>query len=149
MKQFLKPWHTELLTIIFLFIVDVSCITLVYEPLVQSLLCFFCIKVFRNRPWTEFGTISFFLALYNLITAGRFGLSLVYLIPMALIAKEAQKILYPHTLYAYVMLMVALVLDTCVMGPLALDIPCNIFYTNRIIYVNLMVLWGMSLKYNR
>ncbi len=149
MKHLLKPWHRELLTIIFLFMVDVSCIMLIYEPLVQSLLCFFCIKLFRNRPWSELGVVAFFIALYGLITTGRFGLSLVYLLPFAILVKEGQKLLYPHTWYPYVLVTLAIIIEQCLLLPFTLDIPCNIFYTNRIIYVNLMVLWGMSLKYNR
>lgn len=129
-----------------LFIIDLGAFSIFEKPLIYSLLCFYILQLSRPMSLARITVTYLLLSLSPLIHYGRFGTSLVYLIPATLLGIKMRHTLY-DALWQYYLL-----LACCILAQIALvewgilGLPISASYTISTIIVNLLVIWIMSLK---
>lgn len=132
--------------ILLLFILDLAAFNLFEKQLVCSLLCLFSICITRH---THFGGIVFMMVLLSLesfLYYSRFGLQLIYLIPVYSIGSVAQKIIYKSRVYPFLVLTTLLLIQSF-LDNYFLGLSTSFGYTISRIFVNIAILSSISLIY--
>lgn len=128
-----------------LFLLDVCCFSFMEKQLVYMLLCFFCIQLYAEKSTTRLSFLAILISLESLLYFGKFGVQLVYLIPLIYISREAQKSLYATALQPYILLISCIALQSFILEPYMLQIGPSPLYTLSKIIANIIVLWLISL----
>jgi hypothetical protein len=129
-----------------LFIVDLGSFSIFERPLIYSLLCFYIFQLSQPLSFTRIAFSSLLLSLSPLIYYGRFGISLVYLIPATLLGIKMRHTLYDSLWHYYLLLALCIVAQIVVVERLILGLPISLSYTIYTLIVNIIILWVMSLK---
>lgn len=130
---------------ILLFFVDIFCFSFMEKQLLYSVLCFFCIEIYRENSWTRFGFLGFLISLESLLYFGKFGVQFFYLTPIILIGLQAQKMFYARALQPYFILIGCIVLQCLFLEPFLLQTGSSALYTVSKIIANIIMLWFISL----
>lgn len=124
-------------TLIALFI-DFFFFFLLEKPLVYALLCIFAINALRPF-WLRIALLMALISCQSFVYYGIFGLPLLYLIPIAVIAGRMQKACYITPTYRYGILLMCL-LGQLVVEQAVLNVPTTPSYTLTTIFANIVVL---------
>ena len=140
-----SPIHFYILTAL-LFFADISLATFFDQYLIATLISVFCIVVLYSYRITQLAWVIFLLSCESLIFHGRFGLALIYIIPVILLAQSLRKVLLmPHTL-PYLTLLACLTTETFLIEHVVLGWPLVSFYTGIKMCGSLIVQY-LILKY--
>ncbi len=134
------------LIILLLFLFDLATFNILEKQLLCSLLCLFCLQITRRAPWGPFLVMITLLALESFLYYSRFGLQLIYLIPLYSIGLRLQKTLYKSRIYPITVLLIALIMQSG-LESYFLGLPTSLSYTISRIFVNIGILSLLSLIY--
>lgn len=137
-----KPY----ILIILLFMLDIIFFNFFEKQLINSLLCWYCIQTTKPILITHLFMSALFLCLESSLYYGRFGLQLAYLIPLAGLGYSLQKTFYKKNVYPYIMLIFSLFCQRAI-EQYILELTSSWHYTIYRIFVNIGVLWIISLTY--
>jgi hypothetical protein len=129
-----------------LFLVDLGAFSIFEKPLIYSLLCFYILQLSRPMGLARIIFSYLLLSLSSLIHYGRFGLSLVYLIPATLLGIKIRHTLYDSVWQYYLLLILCVIGQICLVEWWILGLPISVSYTISTVLANLLVIWIMSLK---
>lgn len=129
-----------------LFIIDLGAFSFFEKPLIYSLLCFLILQLSRPMPLTRIAFSCLLLSFNPLIHYGRFGISLVYLIPAILLGIKMRHTLYNSVWQYYLLLIACILAQIGLVEWWILGLPISLSYTISTVLVNLVVIWIMSLK---
>ncbi|MCL4378331.1 MAG: hypothetical protein M1409_08145, partial [Actinobacteria bacterium] len=91
-------------TPIILFILDICAFALFEKQLMYGLLCLFCLQMFKPFTLGRIGLSTGLLSIESFFYYGRFGVQLIYLVPLAIIGFIAQELIYENRVQSYIML---------------------------------------------
>lgn len=128
-----------------LFLIDLGAFSIFEKPLIYSLLCFYILQLSRAMGPVRIIFSCLLLSLSPLIHYGRFGISLVYLIPATLLGIKMKLTLYDAIWQYYLLLIACIVAQIGLVEWWILGLPISLSYTISTILVNLIVVWIMSL----
>lgn len=129
-----------------LFIVDLGAFSVFEKPIIYSLLCFYIIQLAKPMGLCRIAFACLLLSLSPLIHYGRFGISLVYLIPATLLGIKMRHTLYDGIWQYYMLLVGCILAQIYLVEWWVLGLPISLSYTISTVIVNLLVIWIMSLK---
>lgn len=130
-----------------LFMGDMIAFSLMDQYIIYGLLAFFCLYSSQHLSLARAIWLLSLLSLESFIFYGQLGLSLVYTIPILLIALIWVRSIYQHRALSYLLLVLAIIGQTCIVERFLLELPLSLTYTITRIFVNIIVLWLISLIY--
>lgn len=128
------------------FIADLSFFSWFEKPCIYSLLCFFLLRIMHHAGPAQIIVMLILLSLNALIFYARFGLTLLYLIPLTFLAFHMSHTLYVRRWYPYCLLISSLLAQTILIEYFILHLPISAFYTISVIFFNLLLMFMVSLK---
>lgn len=132
--------------ILLCFFFDLIAFNLFEKQLVCTLLCFFSIYITRHTHFVSVFLMMALLSLESFLYYSRFGLQLIYLIPLYGIGSATQKIFYKNRVYPFLVLITLLLIQT-LLENYFLSLSTSFGYTISRIFVNITILWIISLIY--
>lgn len=132
---------------ILLFIIDVSAFSFLEKQVLYGLLCLFCLQIIQPPAPGRLAFLAALLSLESFLYYGRFGIQLVFLIPLAVLGYILQELFYKKGLLAPVLLLIALLVQSIGIEYGVLGLTPSLGYTFSKIFVTLSVLWIISLTY--
>ena len=96
-------------TALVLFFIDIFSLNLFGQQTVSLLLCFYAIALARDTTIGRLFFCLFLLSYPPLILHGKFGLSLLYLLPLSILTLEAKNLITKTALLPYFFLILALI----------------------------------------
>lgn len=130
---------------ILLFLLDVCCFSFMEKQLIYMLLCLFCVQLYSEKSVSRLSFLAVLISLESLLYFGKFGVQLLYLIPIFFISHEAKKNLHAVALQSYIILISCIALQSFILEPYMLQIGPSALYTFSKIIANIIVLWLISL----
>ena len=130
---------------VLLFFIDIFCFSFIEKQLLYTVLCFFCIQLYKDSSTTRLSFLALLISLESLLYFGKFGVQLFYLIPIMVISFQAQKMLYARSAQPYFILVGCITLQCVFLEPFMLQTGSSILYTFSKIIANIIVLWFISL----
>lgn len=124
-----------------LFIIDLGIFSIFEKPLIYSLLCFYMLQFSRPIGIARIIFSCLLLSLNPLIHHGRFGVSLIYLIPATLLGIKMRHTLYNSIWQYYLLLALCLFAQIALVEWWILSLPIGLTYTISTILVNILVIW--------
>jgi len=124
----------------FLFFIDLILLGLFQQKIISLLFCFYGIIVIRSPRTKWLLTSLLFLSIFSFILHGMFGLSLVYLLPLSIIAVEAKNLLNKTFWLPYAFVASGILLTDFLLWPLLLQTTANPLFTGAKLCVNLVVI---------
>lgn len=137
--QYLSPF--------FFFIVDVISFAFFEKPLLYSLLCFYCIEISERFVTSTLLLSLLGLSLESFLFYGRFGIQLLYLLPLWFLGSFLHGILYKNRSLKFGILILALLVQSVGIEWYLLGLNQSFNYTISKIFVNLAMLYTISLTY--
>jgi hypothetical protein len=131
---------------IILFCIDLATLYVFERPFTYCLLGFYISALARPMSLIRIIVSCFLLSIAPLISYGRFGLELVYLIPATLLGVKMRLTLYDSTWQYYVLFTVCLLAQIGLLEGKILGLAVSIPYTISVIFVNLVIIAIMSLS---
>lgn len=132
--------------ILLCFFFDLIAFNLFEKQLVCTLLCLFSIYITRHTHFVSVFLMMALLSLESFLYYSRFGLQLIYLIPLYGIGSVTQKIFYKNRVYPFLVLISLLLIQT-LLENYFLSLSTSFGYTVSRIFVNITILWIISLIY--
>lgn len=130
-----------------LFILDLLVYQLLHKPLLQSVLCFYSMRIINYSADFNLLVTLLFITLEAFIITGNFGTPLVYLIPLSAIALyTASFIKQENSFLCYLFLIISLLLHGIIVEQIWPGNPQANLYTIYKIFANLIV-ESVFLKY--
>jgi hypothetical protein len=130
------------------FFLDILMFSLFEKQILYLLLCFYILNICDKRSLITFIIFAFLIALESSLYYSKFGVQLLYLIPITLIAFKVQKTFWSWKFQASLILITCLLIQSYFIEPFLLGIPATFSYTNSKIIANIIVLWCMSLIFS-
>lgn len=131
---------------IILLCVDINLFGFLHQHVIFTLLCWYILQLTNNSSFAQLTWILVLLATQSTLLYGRFGLELLYLIPLSLIVLKIQ----PYIGWKFVListtLIASLLLQTYILQSYLLELPVTSTYTAIKIIGNLVVMGLVSLK---
>lgn len=127
------------------FFMDIFCFSFMEKQLLYTVLCFFCIQLYKENSTPRLSFLALLISLESLLYFGKFGLQLLYLIPIVLLSFHAQKMLYARSIQPYFILVCCITLQCLFLEPFILQLEPSPLYTLSKIIANIIVLWFISL----
>ena len=144
MKQ--HAWIIFYLVVSLLFFADLCLFALLERPFLHCTLSFFILLLFGPCSWIRIITVLLALCLEPFIYYGKFGITLLYLLPLTIGGHIMAKTLYPAWWYPYGLLAGALLIHTVAIEFILLHFPIGVFYTISLICANILIMFILSLK---
>lgn len=128
------------------FFIDLIAFSIQEKLFFYTLLCFYIMQL--SRPISIFKIIfaCTVLCITPLIVYGRFGLTLLYLIPATFLGIIMRHTLYKSYWQYYALLIACLLVQIYVIEYAILHLPVSGTYTISILFVNIVMIWLISLK---
>ncbi len=139
----LLPIFFYLITFI-LFFIDLAALSLFEKPLIYSLLCFYILSLSKPISILRILLTCLLLSINPLISYGRFGLELVYLIPATLLGIKMHHTLYNAVWQYYLLLMLCLLAQIVIIEYGMLHLTISVPYTISVLFANIGLIWIMS-----
>lgn len=130
-----------------LFIADMIIFSLLDQYTIYGLLAFLCIVSSHHLSVARAIWVLSLLSLESFILYGQLGLSLIYTVPIIIIGMVWVRSVYQHRSLSYLLVALAIIGQTYLVEGVMLGLPTSLTYTITRIFVNLMVLWLISLIY--
>ena len=130
---------------VLLFFVDIFCFSFIEKQLFYTVLCFFCIQLYKESSVRRLSFLGLLISFESLLYFGKFGVQLIYLIPLILIGFQAQKMLNARSIQPYFILTCCITLQCVFLEPFILHTGHSTLYTFSKIIANIIVLWLISL----
>jgi hypothetical protein len=131
---------------IFLLCVDISLFGFLHQPIIFAVLCWYIIQLNNTSNTTQLYWILSVLAVQSTLFYGRFGLELIYLIPVTIIVIKLRPYIGWQFLLLAITLIISLLLQTYLVQNYLLALPVTSTYTVTKIIGNLTVIGLVSLK---
>jgi hypothetical protein len=128
------------LLIFFLFLLDCSVNHFFQEPIFQSLIVFYIISLLHKRPWRYNFCTLILISLEQFIDFGRWGASLLYLLPATLLILKLQKTLHIKTAIQYLIMVVILIIHFWILTPILVGSMPSTWYTICKIIANILLM---------
>lgn len=144
MKSYKK--HQFYLVSIMLFFIDFICFAFFEKQVIHSLLCWYALTVFRHYNLKKLSIVALLLSLESYTQYDTFGLILIYLTPLTLLALWIKKILYPTIAQPYIFLTLSLCLQHLLVELYMLSLNTPHTWTFSKIIANIIVMIIVSLK---
>lgn len=128
-----------------LFFVDIFFFSFIEKQLLYTVLCFFCVQLYKESSTNRLSFLALLISLESLLYFGKFGVQLLYLMPIILISFQAQKMLYVRSIQPYFILIGCITLQCLFLEPFMLQTGSSPLYTFSKIFANIIVLWFISL----
>jgi hypothetical protein len=132
--------------VLLLFFVDVSIFFSTAHIWSYTLLGLYSLSLFNKINVTRLSIIALLLSLESFLFFGKFGLELIYLIPISIVVIQLRRFVYGNCIYPYLILALFILLQTFAIEYFLLGIKPAIGYTNMKIIANIIVTWLISLK---
>ena len=130
------------------FFLDILMFSLFEKQIFYLLLCFYIFNMWEQRNVFIFIFFAFLIALESSLYYGQFGVQLLYLLPITLLAFKAKQTFWNWNFQPYLILMACLLIQSYLIEPFLLGIPATFSYTNSKIIANIIVLWCISLIFS-
>jgi hypothetical protein len=132
---------------IFLFFIDVASAALFNDCIVQSVMVYYVALLFK-KPYTNIigphpsviFFAFFFLALESFLWYGRFGVTLIFLIPATVASIKLKRIVAFHDLVPYALIACCLAVNWFILSPFLLGSSNNTWYTISKIIANISLM---------
>lgn len=134
-------------SIFILFFIDICCSSFFEKQLIYSLLCFYSLAIFKSLSLFNMLVFFFILSLESFFQYGYFGIQLIYLAPLTLLASKTIKTLYLTKIQAYLFITISLLAQSLIIDQYTLHMDLQPSYTIAKIFVNLILVMVISLKY--
>ena len=129
-----------------LFFLDIFCCAFFEQWLVYALLCFYVFLLSQsNKSIAAHLATIVVLSLEAFVHYGHVGIQLLYLIPLTFLGILIQRSFYVAWLHPYLLLVIGLLAQALVVEAYLLRLETPIFYTMKIISVNIVLMIGISL----
>ncbi len=135
------------LTILLFFALDILCASFFERWIVFALLCYYLIKLFHKTNIPKLSITLVALSLESFVHYGIFGIELLYLIPITLLAFVLKNIFNATGLQPYFLLLISLVAQKTLIEGYLLGQSSVMRCTLIILCVNIGIITGISLKY--
>lgn len=130
-----------------LFFVDLAAFSFFERPIVLSLLCYYIFQLSRPLSLARIFVGCLLLSLMGLVIYGRFGLDLLYVIPATLMGIKMRNLLYNCLWHYDILLILALLGKIVGIEHIILGLPISASYTFSILFVNIVIIKVLSLKW--
>lgn len=130
------------------FFADILMFSLFEKQILYLLLCFYILNICEKRSFITFMIFALLIALESSLYYGKFGIQLLYLVPVTFIAFKAKQTFWNWKFQPYIILVSCLLIQSYLIEPVLLGIPATFSYTNSKIIANIIVLWCMSLIFS-
>lgn len=127
------------------FLLDLAAFTFYEKPILLSLLCFYILQLARPISWPRIIFACGLASLSFLLFYGRFGLNLLYLVPATILGIKMSHTLYDSRWQYYLLLAACILLQKAALEPFILGIHSSIPYTLTTLFVNMIIIWVMSI----
>lgn len=145
MAKHISPIFFHLLAATF-FLLDLAAFSFFERTLLYSLLCFYILSLSGIVTIPRILFVSLLLSLASLIQTGHFGICLLYVIPATALGISIKHMLYGSYWQYYLLLAACLLAQVFLIECWILGLSWSISYTISILFVNILVIWIMSLK---
>lgn len=130
------------------FFLDILMFSFFEKQMLYMLLCFYILNMCDKRNFVTFVVFGFLIALESSLSYGKFGIQLLYLIPLTLITFKIKKTFWAWKFQPYIILIVCLLVQSYLIEPFLLGISPTYSYTESKIIANIIVLCCMSLIFS-
>lgn len=128
-------------TLIILFLVDVLCFSFFEQRIFYLLLCLYCIELMRpHTSAVRIASALLLIAFDSFVQFGRFGITLLYLVPLSCIARKARTTLKATTALTYCFVALCLCAQFALLEPYVLGLTSTSSYICAKILINLLAL---------
>lgn len=127
-------------------ILDSMCFSFFEQHTLSLLLCFVLLHLYQKKlNQAQASCILLCISLESFLFYGKFGIQLIYVVPIMILAIKAQKMFYASKLQPYLLLIGCLLLQNLIIEPKILKYQPGYLYTSSQIIANIIVMGCISL----